>query len=333
MNQMDIVNLLIPHDRKMPAKMEGHGYAPSNIALAKYWGKRNKTLNLPITDSLSISLFDKGTSTSIEASPYTHDMVILNDREIDSDTLFAQRISHLLNLFRPDPSFYFKITTINNIPSAAGLASSASGFAALILALNDFFQWELDDKSLSILARLGSGSASRSLWHGFVEWHAGVSEDGMDSYAEKLPYQWPSLRLGILIISNREKNITSREGMNRSQQTSPFYSAWPTQVAQTMEKLHTAIKTKDIELLGSAAEQNALAMHATMLTSSPAFCYWQTETLSQIQKIWQIRNEGVPLYFTEDAGPNLKLLFTDEISDIVRSEFRDVEIIAPFHLS
>lgn len=332
MKPYDVATLLLP-SKKNPVKENGVAYAPSNIALAKYWGKRNTTLNLPLTSSLSISLGNKGTSTTVSISPIERDMFFLNTKEITEHNNFFQRLSQYLNIFRPHPHFYFKIETINTIPIAAGLASSASGFAALTLALNDFFGWELENKALSILARLGSGSAARSLWNGFVQWNAGTSDDGMDSFAEKLPYTWPELRVGLLIVSSSEKSLSSREAMQRCQETSPFYQMWPAHVAHTIDSLQQALIQKDLRVLGLAAEQNALAMHSTMHTSNPAFSYWQADTLSAMQKVWLLRQKEVPLYFTEDAGPNLKLLFTEETTAQVLDQFPTVEIIKPFEYS
>ena len=330
MNPNHVIEKILASRKIIPAKEKGEAYAPSNIALAKYWGKRDTQLNLPVTSSLSISLHDKGSFTTVSASSVNQDILFLNSRKVPADKNFAQRLSCYLDLFRPTKDFYFTIETTNTIPVAAGLASSASGFAALILALNDFFAWQLDDQSLSQLARLGSGSAARSLWQGFVEWHAGKAIDGSDCFAEKLPYTWPTLRIGLLIVSDLEKKISSREAMKICQQTSPFYDVWPTHVAQTIETLHKAIQQQDINLLGQTAEQNALAMHATMLTSNPPFCYWQTETLTTMQKIWSLRERKVPVYFTEDAGPNLKLLFNEEILNLVREEFPLIDIVEPF---
>lgn len=329
MNPSDVIATLVPKSFS-PARESATAYAPSNIALAKYWGKRNSTLNLPLTDSLSISLFNKGTTTTVSQSSTQSDYFTLNAQLIDKNTLFYKRLSEFLNLFRPNPHFYFSIQTNNSIPHAAGLASSASGFAALILALNTFFDWHLEDHALSILARLGSGSASRSLWHGFVHWHAGKREDGLDCFAEKLNDTWPELRVGLLIFTEKEKAIPSRDAMKICQETSAFYPLWPSHVEHSVEKLLEAIKTKNFTLLGNTAEQNALAMHATMLTSNPPFLYWQTETLIHIQKIWELRKAGLPLYFTEDAGPNLKLLFPENITEAVRQAFGEVEVITPF---
>src|SRR5690606_6915553 len=154
----------------------------------------------------------------------------------------------------------------------AGLASSACGFASLVSALNDLLDWKLAKRDLSILARLGSGSAARSLWMGFVEWHAGVQADGMDSYADALPFEWPELCIGILALSDKEKPISSREAMQRTVSTSVLYNSWPKKVLQDMIIIKQALQVKNFSLLGGTAESNALTMHATMLSSWPPIC-------------------------------------------------------------
>lgn len=156
-------------------------FAPANIALCKYWGKRDTTLNLPLTSSLSISLGKKGATCTVQLSDQLQDICILNGKTLAVDSKFSTRITQFLDLFRPCEKMFFHVNSQMNIPLAAGLASSACGFASLVLALNDFFGWKLSQQELSILARLGSGSACRSLVQGFVEWQAGLRADGMDS--------------------------------------------------------------------------------------------------------------------------------------------------------
>jgi diphosphomevalonate decarboxylase len=324
-----IVARLLNEQPSKPAVETAQAYAPANIALAKYWGKRNEIINLPFTSSLSISLGDYGATTTVKQHA-THDHYTLNGAEQDQSTEFSQRIMQFLNLFRPSKDFHFKIETISTVPIAAGVASSAAGFAALTLALNQFFAWNLNPQQLSILARLGSGSATRSLWQGFVQWHAGIAEDGMDSYGEPLDYQWPELRIGLLLLSTAKKPISSREAMQRTVRTSPFYNRWPQQVAHAVVSLRKAIQNKDFNCLGKTTEENALAMHATMLTAQPTVCYWLPETLATMQKIWQLRESGMPVYFTQDAGPNLKLLFLAEHRAELQKIFPELIIIDPF---
>ncbi|MBV9576805.1 MAG: hypothetical protein JO149_09300, partial [Gammaproteobacteria bacterium] len=169
-----------------PQREKGLAFAPTNIALCKYWGKRDIELNLPVTPSLSVALPDKGAMTTLTVHDKPTDTLILNGKELAPQSEFVERVNNYLDLFRPEKDWHLQIDINMNIPVAAGLASSACGFASLISAMNDLFDWKLSARYLSILARLGSGSACRSLWNGFVEWHVGTQPDGMDSYGEPL---------------------------------------------------------------------------------------------------------------------------------------------------
>jgi diphosphomevalonate decarboxylase len=311
----------------LPKKTSGQAFALSNIALCKYWGKRNAELNLPINSSLSVSLGHLGTKTIISQNDSV-DEIFLNGEQLDPSVKFAARLKNYLDLFRP-LNFFFKIDTKNNFPTAAGLASSASGYAATAMALNDFFGWRLDGKKLSILARLGSGSASRSVYNGFVEWFRGESKDGLDSFAEQMPQTWPELRLAVVTVSSASKPIGSTEGMKKTVETSTLYKAWPEKAKRDIELIHQAIQQKDFQQLGATAESNALAMHATMIDTQPSVLYWLPETVATFHKIWQLRQDGVHLYFTIDAGPNVKILFLEKDEAIVKEEF-SAEIIKPF---
>ena len=214
MNAQKLVNQIIYNKNSTPIK-KGYGQASINIALSKYWGKRDTELNLPTNSSLSISLPNLGTKTSIEAISKPSDQIYLNGKLLANTEIFAKRLSKFLDYFRQtkNKQNYFKVDTTNTVPTAAGLASSASGYAALVLALNDYYQWQLNKKQLSILARLGSGSATRSIYNGFVIWHKGVQEDGLDSYAEELDISWQELRIGLIEIDVSEKKTSSSEGM------------------------------------------------------------------------------------------------------------------------
>ncbi len=313
-----------------PTQTEGLAFAPTNIALVKYWGKRDVELNLPLTSSLSIALPDKGALTKVTLHDQPQDIITLNGREIPTDSAFAARTSRFLDLFRSEKKWTVKIDISMSIPVAAGLASSACGFASLVSALNDLFLWKLRKRDLSILARLGSGSAARSLWNGFVEWHAGVQSDGMDSFAEPLTFEWPELCIGILTVSAAEKAVSSREAMQRTVNSSLLYGNWPKKVSQDMAILKQALQVKNFALFGGTAESNALTMHATMLSSWPPICYYLPETIAAMQQIWKLRNEGLELYFTQDAGPNLKLLFLVEDKEKVEAQFPSMETIKVF---
>lgn len=309
---------------------QGLGYAPTNIALCKYWGKRDTDLNLPVTASLSVALPDKGAFTALRFIDRVQDTVTLNGDELPWESPFVKRVVQYLDLFRQRQPWRLAIDIKMNLPVAAGLASSACGFASLVSAMNDLMNWNLTPKQLSILARLGSGSAARSLWSGFVEWHEGMQPDGMDSYAEPLSTEWPGLCIGILNISKAEKPISSREAMLRTVNSSALYQSWPKKVANDLILMRQAIKTKNFSLLGGTAESNALAMHATMISSWPPICYSLPETLAAMMQVWEARKDGLELYFTQDAGPNLKLIFMDADLPKVQALFPAVEVIALF---
>lgn len=340
MKRQEFVDNLLERTHGTPGS-RGEAFAPSNIALCKYWGKRNAELNLPVNSSLSISLGHLGTRTVVKFAR-SCDHVFLNGEP--APEAFSARISNFLDLFRQGQYRFFEVHTENNIPTAAGLASSASGFAALVKALDQLMSWGFNPRELSMLARLGSGSASRSLYSGFAVWHAGLRSDGMDSYAEcvyeHLKEQnmraqpsckvWHDLRVGILEVSNAQKAVGSTEGMNRTRETSGLYHSWPHQAACDYDELRTAIAASDFSMLGKTAENNALAMHATMMAAWPPLCYWMPETVALMNRVWAAREEGLDLYFTIDAGPNLKLLFMEKNREAVEALFPEVQVVNPF---
>ena len=316
--------------RKPGGKGTGAAYAPANIALAKYWGKRNETLNLPTAPSLSISLGELGSHVELAEWDGPEDAVWLNGLPLPLGSGFARRAGAYLDLFRPGPGYRFELKARNTVPTAAGFASSASGFAALAKALDELFDWGLTTRELSILARLGSGSAARSLEEGFVEWHAGEDADGMDSFGERLAAEWPELRVGAVVVSTAEKAVGSREGMKRSVETCEFYREWPERTAKDLEALKGAIAAKNAEALGTVAECNALAMHALMAATRPPILYALPETVAAMRAVWKAREEGLPVWFTMDAGPNVKLLFEAKDEGGVREIFPDAHVVSPF---
>lgn len=329
MTKQHVVGSYLP-DTLTPADMTEFSFAPSNIALCKYWGKRDAELNLPINSSLSVSLGHLGSKTRLTVLDGPADQVILNGELQAADSAFARKVTSFIDLFRRDADHRIKVETENNIPTAAGLASSASGFAALMQAVNEFYNLELDLQLQSAFARMGSGSASRSLFNGFVEWQMGQREDGMDSVAAPLDSRWPDLRIGLVKVSTAQKPVDSRSGMNRTVATAHLYQSWPIQAAADLVQLHRAIAEQDFTLLGSTAEQNALSMHATMIASWPPLLYWQADSVTAMHKIWQLRADGLELYFTMDAGPNLKILFNAADETAVLEQFPGMQVIAPF---
>jgi diphosphomevalonate decarboxylase len=308
---------------------QASAYAPSNIALSKYWGKREAHFNLPVTGSLSISLADHGTNTGLSVIDAPMHQVILNGEEIDANQRFVIKLSQWLDRVLPS-HVKLRVETHNTVPTAAGLASSASGFAALTLATNSLMGWQLPEQQLSALARLGSGSACRSLWHGFVKWQVGEQSNGSDSIAAPLVHQWPQLRIGLLTISSQAKAVSSRAGMARTVATSALYKQWPEQAKSDLVTIETAIEAGNFETMAKTAEHNAMSMHATMAAAWPPLVYWQSESLIQMHKVWQLRQQGLPLYLTMDAGPNLKLLFETKHQADVQAAFPEVQMITPF---
>lgn len=329
--KQQVINRYLP--KQTQAGQHAQQFAPSNIALCKYWGKRDVALNLPVNSSLSVSLGGLGTQTSLTPASTSADEVWLNDEILPASSSFASKVVAFLNLFRRDLQQPVCVKTHNNIPTAAGLASSASGFAALMLAINEFYGFNLDTPTLSAFARMGSGSAARSVYTGFVAWHKGSQADGMDSFAEPLSATWQDLRIGLLKVATGTKAVGSGAGMQRTVETAPLYAAWEAQATQDMQQITDAILQKDIHALGKTAEQNALSMHATMIASWPPLLYWQPASVAAMQRVWQLRSTGVPVYFTMDAGANLKLLFTADHTATVRaafSEMTNADVVAPF---
>jgi diphosphomevalonate decarboxylase len=321
----EIVQQILPAPGPVADFAEGR--APVNIAMIKYWGKRDPVLNLPVTSSLSVAIPDLG-STTIVAPAEADSISIAGEPAAEA---FATRISRFLDPFRRPDVPGFRIDTTNSVPTAAGLASSASGFAALVLALDELFAWRLPSAQLSVLARLGSGSASRSIYpRGFVEWHRGDREDGLDSHAERIRQTWPGLNLGVIAIDTGPKPISSREAMNRTVATSALYRQWPARVAADLVTCKAAIAARDFEAFGAVAESNALAMHATMRDAEPAVDYALPATREAIASVQALRADGAPVYLTMDAGPNVKLIFPESAESAIRAAFPELVTHALF---
>ncbi len=302
-------------------------FAPANIALVKYWGKRDLPLNLPMNGSLSIGLGSLGTFTALEEAPA--DQVIFNGAELSAEGDFARKIFKFIDLFAAERP-RLRVISRNNIPTAAGLASSASGFAALVRALNHFFAWSVDEIELSRRARRGSGSACRSLWPGFVRWNRGERADGSDSHGEPLPYRWPELRLAILPVDFKEKKMGSAPAMNHTVATSPLYQVWPASAEADLKTMERALADRDLAQLGALAEANALAMHATMLAARPSLCYLQPQSWAYLEQVQRLRSQGLPVYCTIDAGPNIKLLFEASNETMLGEHFPTAQFINPW---
>jgi diphosphomevalonate decarboxylase len=326
-NASDIASGILGQKENQPQQSMAHAFAPSNIALIKYWGKRDSTLNLPHTNSLSISLGHIGSTTHITSGKSF--AVTLNHQQMPSESALTQGISHYLDMLGLNKN-KLAIDINMNIPMAAGLASSACGYASLIQALNALYQWQLSRIELSILARLGSGSACRSLWQGFVEWQKGDDPVGWDSHGVALTPHWHELRVGLIIVSTEKKHISSRLAMQRTVDESILYQSWQQQIAHDLPRLKKALQQKDFTHMGELAEANACAMHATMLAARPAIVYSNAKSKATILKIKSMRNNGINCYFTQDAGPNIKALFLQKNEEDLLQHFPKMVVIKPF---
>lgn len=312
----------------VPGKAGGEAYAPANIALVKYWGKRDEELKLPVAGSLSVSLGEWGTRTRVSRrEDGSGDRVRLNGKELPGDSGFARRVSAFLDLTRPRGDFSVEVVTENTVPTAAGLASSASGFAALAGALDDWFGWGLSERERSVLARLGSGSACRSVGQGFYEWLAGTEEGGGDSYARRVEADWPEFRVGAVVVDAGEKPVGSGEGMRRAVESCPLFGGWKATVERDLAGMKAGLAARDWAAVGGIAEGNAMAMHGLMWATRPPVVYTQAGTLEAMRKVWAARAEGVGVWFTMDAGPNVKLLFDAADEGKVRGWFPEMNVV------
>lgn len=290
--------------------MKATAKAHANIALVKYWGKRDLRLNLPAVGSISMTLDALSTTTTVHFSAeFDRDELWLNDKPADEKA--ARRTSRFLDIFRTQFAVktFARIDSSNNFPTGAGLASSASGFAALTKAVSAALNLSLSPKELTQYARIGSGSAARSIFGGFVEMHRGKRKDGSDAFAEQLyPADYWPLEMLILITSEAQKPIGSTEGMNLTAETSPYFDAWVQSSMNDISEMHNALREKDFEKLGVLSEFSCFKMHALAMSANPAILYWNPETVRLIHEIRKLRKEGVQTYLTMDAGPQVKVI-------------------------
>jgi diphosphomevalonate decarboxylase len=301
--------------------------AHSNIALIKYWGKSNQKLNIPAVDSISITLKKLSTKTSVMFSEnFKQDILILNNKSADEKRRL--RVSHFLDLIRNEKKINSpaEVKSENNFPTSAGLASSASGFAALALAASKAVGLNLSPVELSELARKGSGSAARSIFGGFVHMHRGNDKSGIDSVAEPLyDENYWDLHLLILVTSTKEKDIGSTEGMNLTAKTSPYYKNWIQSSLSDISEMKNAIAKKDFEKVGDLSEFSCLKMHALAMSANPGIIYWNENTIKIINKVRALRQSGLGIFFTIDAGPQVKVLCLPKDVKKIKNEFQPMK--------
>jgi diphosphomevalonate decarboxylase len=292
--------------------MKAIAKAHPNIALVKYWGKRDDALILPFQSSLSVTLGPLAVTTSVEfVGGKGADEVRINGKIAEGSE--RARVVALLKQVRASTKQRLGRAVMDSsgdFPAAAGLASSAAAFAALAVAARTAAGLPRDSRRESVLARQGSGSASRSVQGGFVRWNRGRRADGADSYGEQLfdESHWPDLRLLVGMVSREEKDVKSRDGMRSTVKTSPYYPAWVKEAEAEVKRIVPFIRRRDLEAVGTIAERNAWRMHATAFAASPPLNYFKPQTLAVIQACAELRKGGVGVWFTLDAGPNPVLL-------------------------
>lgn len=301
--------------------------ACANIALVKYWGKRPGPLNLPAAGSLSLTLDALVTTTEVAFDAgLAGDELVLDGAPAGAAEL--ARTSALLDVVRAEARLAARARVVsrNEFPTASGLASSASGFAALAVAAAAAAGLAMAPRALSILARRGSGSAARSVFGGFVRMHAGRADDGSDAFAEPIASPLTDrVRMVIAIIGGgAPKSHGSRDAMGHTAASSPLYRAWLELVPRDLAAAEAALAAGDLEQLGAIAEANALAMHATAIAARPAVIYWQPATLAALAEVRALRGAGRAAWATIDAGPHVKVLSSASDAAAVAGALRAV---------
>lgn len=267
--------------------------SPVNIALIKYWGKANEQLVLPTTTSVSLTLTDLWTETTFEEGHFSFE---LNNKPADLQE--TKRVKDVLKHFRDDQVV---IKSKNNFPTASGLASSASGFAALTVGLNKFYDANYTLQELATLTRVGSGSSCRSLVDGFAIWHRNGTLESITN-----PFQ--NLMMIVVLISEDKKAISSREAMKITKETAPTYASWTQASEEDFQNIRIAINDKRLDRVGQIMEKNSERLHQVMKDSIPSIIYQQTSSIEVLNLVKKARTKGLIGYTTMDAGPNVKIL-------------------------
>ncbi|MFZ5915684.1 MAG: diphosphomevalonate decarboxylase [Chloroflexota bacterium] len=288
--------------------------AHPNLAFVKYWGNTDAALNIPANGSISVNLDGATTTTTVVFSASRQSDAVAIDGRAAEPATCERVVRHLDRVRRLAGSERRAVVeSFNDFPAAAGIASSASAFAALSLAASRAAGLELDERQLSALARQGSGSACRSIPHGFVEWQAGDSD--ATSFARQIapPEHW-NLRITTVILDEKAKEVSSWAG-HRAAPTSPFYQARLAGLPATLAAVRQGLLDRDIHAFGLAAEREAISMHAVCMTSRlvdrpwlGGIYYWQPGTMAVIQAVQAWRRGGLAVYFTIDAGQNVHLI-------------------------
>jgi diphosphomevalonate decarboxylase len=306
--------------------MKATAIAHPNIALVKYWGKRDSNLNIPAVGSISITLDTLSTTTTVVFDDRLDaDRFSLDGR---SDPNRVTRVEHCLGLFRDrlGVTTFADVRSDNNFPTAAGLASSASGFAALVTAADSALDAGLDRAALADLARRCSGSAARSVYGGFAEINVDERDGRPAASTRQLlePGEWP-LKVVIAITQTGDKDVGSTRGMDLTARTSPYYSGWVESSESDLDEARNAIRARNFDALADVSEHSCLKMHGVMMASRPGLLYWNAATIECLHRIRTLRARGTAVFFTVDAGPQVKAVCLPDDCDRVAAELRRVE--------
>jgi diphosphomevalonate decarboxylase len=281
--------------------------ASANIAFVKYWGNLDRRLRLPFNDSLSMNLSEATTTTRVRFDPDLPADTLTIDGAPAPDAARERVATHLDHLrARARIQTRARVESVNTFPMGTGIASSAAAFAALTVAAAAAAGLELPERDLSALARLGSGSAARSVPGGFVAWRAGVTAADSFAYSIAPPDHW-DLRDIVAVVSRSHKAVGSTSGHDAAV-TSPFLVARLSDLRARLPEMRTALLERDLARLGAALEAEALSLHAVAMTGRPPLLYWAPATIALLHQVARWRADGLPVYFTLDAGPNVHLI-------------------------
>ena len=290
-----------------------------NIALIKYWGKRDTTKNLPAVDSISITLDNLWTEMNVMfSSDLTNDELFINEKKQNN----ISRVKNCIDSIYGKQRDCVSIVSRCNFPISAGLASSSSSFSALVVAINTLMKKKWNTQILANQAGLASGSAARSILGGIVE---------LNNEPEKIritqllsPNDWP-LRVVIAITDKKEKSISSSKAMKLSADTSPFYSSWIEDQNDDIKEANLFISKKDFEGLAAISEHNCMKMHSIMWTTRPSIVYWNPTTIDCMQAIRDLQRNGESVFFTIDAGPQIKAICLPETEEKIANKLHEIK--------
>ncbi len=298
--------------------------AHPNIAFIKYWGNRDDELRLPANGSISMNLGELHTISTVQfGGNFQKDELTINGTAANPEQ--SSRVSKFLDLVRKMAGIneFARVVTENNFPSSAGVASSSAAFAALALAASAAAGLTLDEPSLSRLARRGSGSASRSVPNGFVEWKTADNDEESYAFSIASADHW-RLTDCIAVVSEQAKSVGSTKGHSLAA-TSPLQGARVLGADARLKTCRAAIQSRDFDALAAVTELDCHLMHAVMMTSQPALVYWEPASVAAMLAVRDWRSAGLPVCYTLDAGPNVHVLCPHEVSDRVCSQLRDIE--------